>query len=235
MTEDTLSELEALLDHTFAERSLLSRALTHKSFANEKRLDYSSHNERLEFLGDTILDFIISDHMMKLLPESPEGELSKLRALIVSEANISQAARALGLGRHLLLGRGEELTGGRDKSSLLANALEAVIASLYLDGGMDIAYRFVAGLFDDDVRRAIDEGETRDFKTDLQERCQSLFGSPPTYIVVGESGPDHQKVFEVAIHADGRTLGRGSGRSKKEAEQMAAKEALDLLKAESAG
>jgi len=232
MLEDKTSELEGKLSYKFSEPSLLIQALTHKSYANENRIEGVGHNERLEFLGDTVLDFIISDFIMKLCPESPEGELSKLRAVVVSEANLSRVARDLGFGDYLLLGKGEEQTGGREKNSLLANALEAVIASLYMDGGLDVAYRFILDRFESDIRGMVANGLTYDYKTDLQEHCQSRFGALPKYSIVKESGPDHQKVFEVEILADGRTLGNGVGRSKKEAEQQAAREALEKLKLE---
>jgi ribonuclease-3 len=230
MPGEKTRELEAKLGHTFKDRTLLLQALTHKSYANENREEGSQHNERLEFLGDTVLDFIVSDLLMKLCPESPEGELSKLRSVIVSEANLSEAARSLGLGAYLLLGRGEEQTGGRDKSSLLANALEAVIAALYLDGGIDAAFGFVRRQFELDIREMATSGRTFDSKTELQEYCQSTFGELPAYTVTSESGPDHLKLFEVEIVAGGRPLGRGQGRSKKEAEQNAARIALEALK-----
>jgi len=232
MLDDRLQDLQKKLSYTFKSPSLLLQALTHKSYANEKRAENMVHNERLEFLGDTVLDFIISDFLMRLCPDSPEGDLSKLRAVIVSEANLSRVARSLGIGEYLLLGRGEEQTGGRDKNSLVANAVEAVIAALYLDGGLDVPYRFILDQFETDVRGMVANGQSYDYKTDLQELCQSRFGALPKYSISKESGPDHQKVFEVDILADGRTLGRGVGRSKKEAEQSAAKEALDKLRHE---
>jgi len=229
MPDDKIKELEGRLGYSFNAPSLLLQALTHKSYANENRGDTPGHNERLEFLGDTVLDFVVSDFIMILCPESPEGELSKLRAAVVSEPNLSNVARSLDFGSYLLLGRGEEMTGGRDKNSLLANALEAVIAAIYLDGGLEPARGFISGNFDADIRAMVAGGHVHDFKTDLQEKCQSRYGVLPRYSVVGESGPDHQKVFEVEIEADGRVLGKGTGGSKKEAEQMAAREALDTL------
>lgn len=225
-----MGEFQARLGYTFKDPAILVQALTHKSYANENRAEGGEHNERLEFLGDTVLDFAISDFIMRLCPDSPEGELSRLRSMIVSEANLSGVARDLQLGRYLLLGRGEEQTGGRGKSSLLANSLEAVIAAMYLDGGMDTAYGFIIREFGDGVRGMIDSGQSFDSKTDLQEYCQGSFGTLPTYSIVSESGPDHQKVFEVEIVAGGRLLGTGSGRSKKEAEQNAARVALGMLK-----
>jgi ribonuclease-3 len=230
MLDEKIRELEAKLNYSFKKPGLLIQALTHKSYANENRLETVGHNERLEFLGDTVLDFIISDYIMELCPESPEGEMSKLRAVVVSEANLSKVARELGFGPYLLLGKGEEQTGGRDKASLLANSLEAVIAAMYLDGGLDEAYRFILANFEADIKDMADSGLFHDYKTDLQEVCQSMFGVLPRYTVVKESGPDHQKLFEVEIEAGGGVLGRGAGKSKKEAEQRAASVALGTLK-----
>jgi ribonuclease-3 len=231
MLDEKFRELEKRLSYSFKSPSLLLQALTHKSYANENRSETVGNNERLEFLGDTVLDFIISDFLMKLCPDSPEGELSKLRAVVVSETNLSGVARSLDFGSYLLLGKGEEQTGGRDKNSLLANAIEAVIAAMYLDGGIESAYQFIRDKFETDIRSMLANGLTYDFKTDLQEKCQNRFGELPRYIVVKESGPDHQKVFDVEIEASGRVLGRGIGGSKKEAEQRAAREALERLKA----
>ncbi len=227
---ENTSELEARLGRRFANPALLLQALTHKSYSNENREEGAAHNERLEFLGDTVLDFVISDMLMDICPDSPEGELSKLRSVLVSEVNLSKVARNLGIGGYLRLGRGEEQTGGRDKNSLLANALEAVIAALYLDGGIEAAAGFVRRQFELDAREMVDSGRTFDSKTELQEYCQGAFGELPVYAVIAESGPDHLKLFEVEISAGGRPLARGTGRSKKEAEQSAARLALDGLK-----
>ena len=230
MLDEKVKELEKKLAYEFTKKTLLLQALTHKSYANENRLGSLGHNERLEFLGDTVLDFIISDYLMKICPERPEGELSKLRAVIVSEISLARAARELDLGSFLLLGKGEEQTGGRDKSSLLANAFEAVTAAIYLDGGLEEAYRMLIGRFEKEIIAMVSTSHVYDYKTELQEECQSRFGSLPRYTVIGETGPDHQKVFEVTIEADGRSLGRGLGRSKKEAEQKAAGVALETLR-----
>ena len=230
MREETIPELEERLGYVFRDKNLLLQALTHKSYANENRLGGIGHNERLEFLGDTVLDFLISDYIMRLCPESPEGELSRLRAVIVSESSLARAAKVIDLGVYLLLGRGEEQTGGREKSSLLANAYEAIIAAIYLDGGIDEAYRMIKAGFEEEVKGIAQAGRTYDFKTELQELCQGRFGSLPRYSVVRESGPDHQKEFEVEIEAGGLVLGSGTGKSKKEAEQRAAGEALEALK-----
>lgn len=230
MIYEKVRELEKRLEYNFHQPSLLIQALTHKSYANENRLGMAGHNERLEFLGDTVLDFIISDFIMKLCPDSPEGELSKLRAVVVSEPNLFKVATRLGLGEYLLLGKGEEQTGGREKPSLLANAMEAIIAAIYLDAGLDEAYHFIRNNFENDIKAMVAGGMVYDYKTELQEACQSRFGELPKYTVVNETGPDHQKVFEVEIEAEGRALGKGSGKSKKEAEQHAAQTALEALK-----
>ncbi|HEY3346440.1 MAG TPA: ribonuclease III [Nitrospirota bacterium] len=230
MPADDLKELEEKLLYRFKDPGLLRQALTHKSYANEHRLGAIGHNERLEFLGDTVLDFITSDIIMRVCPESPEGELSKLRAIVVSETNLSFVARNLSLGSYLLLGRGEEQTGGRAKSSLLANAVEAILAAIYIDGGMAEAYRVVREKFEDEIIELAANGQVFDYKTVLQEKSQSRFGMLPKYTVTGETGPDHMKVFEVEIEAGGQILGRGTGKSKKEAEQMAAGEALRAIK-----
>ena len=230
MVYEKVRELEKRLEYNFHQPSLLIQALTHKSYANENRLGMAGHNERLEFLGDTVLDFIISDFIMKLCPDSPEGDLSKLRAVVVSEPNLSKVAARLGLGEYLFLGKGEEQTGGRGKPSLLANAMEAIIAAVYLDAGLDEAYHFIRNNFEKDIKAMVSGGMVYDYKTELQEACQSMFGELPKYTVVNETGPDHQKVFEVEIEAQGRALGKGSGKSKKEAEQHAAQVALETLK-----
>ena len=221
------SELQQRISYTFGDPRLLERALTHRSYANEHRL--TEHNERLEFLGDSVLSLVVSERLMEDRPGSSEGELSRLRAAVVSEPSLAEVARSIGLGEFLLLGRGEEQTGGRDKGSLLANSLEALVASIYLDGGIEQAAAFIEGRFRDSFARAGGTGGTADFKTELQERCQELLKTLPEYRVVSESGPDHRKEFDVELTVQGEVLGRGSGKNKKEAEQRAAKEALERL------
>ena len=223
------SELQQRISYSFRDARLLERALTHRSYANEHRL--SEHNERLEFLGDSVLNLVVSERLMKDRPRSPEGELSRLRAAVVSEASLAEVARSIGLGAFLLLGKGEEQTGGRDKDSLLADALEALIASLYLDGGFDRATAFIEARF----QEILDRTGGTDCKTELQERSQELLKVLPEYRVVSESGPDHRKEFVIELSVRGEILGRGSGKSKKEAEQKAAKEALQKLRADEPG
>lgn len=222
-----LSDIEQRIAHTFANIQLLEHALTHKSYANENRLPF--HNERMEFLGDSILNLVVSDHLMKTCPEASEGDLSKHRAVIVSEPSLASIARTIGLGGYLMLGKGEEQTGGRDKDSLLADCLEAVIASVYLDAGTKTAEAFVLRFFNDVIGKTCSSNSTLDFKTKLQERCQERIRQLPEYRVVSETGPDHQKEFAVEILVQGTVYGRGGGKSKKEAEQRAAEEALKKL------
>lgn len=211
--------------HRFSDPELLKQSLTHKSFANENRVPY--HNERMEFLGDAVLNLVVSEYLMKTCPEANEGELSRLRAAIVSEPALAGIARGISLGGYMLLGRGEEQTGGRDKDSLLSNSLEAVIASIYLDSGKDAAEAFIIRFFDETIRKTCAAGGSLDYKTRLQELCQERLKLLPDYRIVLESGPDHQKQFEVEVWIKGSLSGRGIGRSKKEAEQRAAKEALE--------
>jgi ribonuclease-3 len=227
---DPVAELEARLGLSFGDRATAIAALTHKSFVNEHRdqpglLD----NERLEFLGDAVIDLAVSHRLMERFPAAREGELSKMRAAVVDELGLCEMARALDLGALLRLGRGEELTGGRQKASLLADAMEAVIAAVFLEAGLgpvlQIADRFLGEAFARATAGTLD----RDFKTQLQELAQSRLRSTPRYRVVAERGPDHSKTFEVETELRGEVLGRGVGRSKKDAEQAAAKLALEAL------
>jgi ribonuclease-3 len=232
MARSPLDAAQAAIGYRFRQPRLLDQALTHRSHVNESRDRGCRHNERLEFLGDAVLSLIVSEHLAGAFPESTEGELSKLKARLVSESCLAQAARRLALGGLLRLGRGEELTGGREKSSLLANAMEAVIAAVYLDGGLEAARAFTLRAFEPELQaqERRDGGEWppvgEDYKTRIQEWCQKRFDSLPRYVLLGESGPDHQKRFEVQVRLGRDVLGLGVGRTKKEAEQMAAREAL---------
>jgi ribonuclease-3 len=223
----SLSDIQQRIAYTFSNPELLERALTHKSYANENRVPY--HNERMEFLGDSVLNLIVSEYLMKTCPDSTEGDLSRLRAAVVSEPALAEIARTIGLGSYLLLGRGEEQTGGRDKDSLLADSLEALIASIYLDTGMIASEAFIIRFFKDSIQHACATRVTLDHKTELQEICQERLKQLPEYRVVSETGPDHQKQFEVEVWVKGEQAGRGAGKSKKEAEQKAAKAALEKL------
>ncbi|MBI5379347.1 MAG: ribonuclease III [Nitrospirae bacterium] len=230
---DPYFTLERRIGYTFRDRNLLIQALTHKSFAHESRDPRAQDNERLEFLGDAILNLTICDYLVRTYPELPEGDLSKYRSLLVSETILTGLAQRLDLGPHLRLGKGEEQTRGWEKPSILSDALEALIAALYLDGGMIRATTWVQLIFQDMIRQLLSQGLNHDFKTDLQEYCQSQLGVLPLYRVIGESGPDHDKRFEVEILVREEPMGTGAGRSKKEAEQEAAREALARLKSSS--
>jgi ribonuclease III len=215
--------------YRFTNPSFLIEALTHKSYVNERRDSGRKHNERLEFLGDAVLSLIMSDYLARQYPELSEGALSKLKASLVSEAPLANAARRLDLGDRLKLGRGEELSNGRDKTSLLADALEAVIAAVYLDGGFEASRNFTIEVLADELRQ-IDVLQEQpggdDYKTRFQEWCQKRYELLPRYVIVRETGPDHQKVFEVEVRVSDRVFGIGQGHSKKEAEQEAAQRAL---------
>jgi ribonuclease-3 len=219
--------LERLLGYRFGSQELLERALTHRSHANETR-EAGGDNEKLEFLGDAVLDLVVGHLLMEEYPSLSEGELSVTRAQVVSEHGLSELASDLGLGEFLRLGKGEERSGGRQKASLLADALEAVVAAVYLDGGFDSARQLVERLLGRRLK-AIDATGFSDYKTRLQESAQAKLKSTPEYRVVGEAGPDHEKTFEVAVYIKEREWARAAGRSKKEAEQRAAAMAAFLL------
>jgi ribonuclease-3 len=220
--------LEAVLGYQFTDPGLLQTALTHRSFANENQGLERSDNEKLEFLGDAVLDLVVGHRLFEGLPSASEGELSVTRAQVVSEAGLSEVAREIGLGRYLFLGKGEERSGGRDKSSLLADAFEAVIAAVYLDGGFAAAEALVRRLLDKRIANVEITG-FYDFKTRLQEAAQARLKATPEYRVVGEVGPDHDKTFTVAVEINGREWGRAAGKSKKSAEQRAAANAAFIL------
>jgi ribonuclease-3 len=212
------------------DRATALAALTHKSYVNEHRDEEGlADNERLEFLGDAVIDLAVSHRLMERFPAAREGELSKMRAAVVDELGLSEMARALDLGALLRLGRGEELTGGRHKASLLADAMEAVIAAVYVASGFAPVLTIVDRFLGDAFARAATGTLDRDYKTQLQEIAQSRLRATPRYRVIGEHGPDHSKTFEVETDLRGEVVGHGMGRSKKDAEQAAAKLALDAL------
>jgi ribonuclease-3 len=223
----SLANIQQRLSFTFKDEALLERALTHKSYANENKT--ASHNERLEFLGDAVLGLVVSEYLMNICPDSNEGDLSRLRAAVVSEPALASVAREIGLGDFLLLGKGEDQSGGRNKDSLLADCLEALIAAIYLDAGKDAAEAFVIRIFEGVITKTCALDKSLDYKTGLQEICQDRLKQLPEYRVVSETGPDHQKEFEVEVWITGELAGRGKGKSKKEAEQGAAREALAML------
>jgi ribonuclease III len=228
---DRVQRLEERLGVPIADRARALGALTHKSFVNEHRDLAGEDNERLEFLGDAVIDLLASEYLVERFPAAREGELSKLRAAVVDEAGLAAIGRSLGLGELLRLGRGEELTGGREKASLLADATEAVVAAVFLDGGLPAARAMAGRFLDEAYARASDGSLDRDYKTQLQEIGQARHRSSPRYRVVAESGPDHAKTFEIEVDIRGAALGRGSGKSKKDAEQRAAQAALGALAA----
>jgi ribonuclease-3 len=225
-----IHRLEETLSYSFHQPSLLVRALTHSSAANERRPTHARDNEQLEFLGDSIIGFCISDLLFRKYTGLSEGELSKVRAHLVSSANLSKLARhrQLDLGDFLVLGKGEEKTGGRKKLALLADALEAVVAAIYLDGGLSAAQSFVIKILEPDLA-AIGSGQflLKDFKSQLQERLQALRLQPAQYLIVKETGPDHRKYFSVELRINGQKITEGHGATKKIAEQEAARLALE--------
>jgi ribonuclease-3 len=230
-TDRPYAALESRLGHAFADVSLCEVALTHKSWLNEApAAEGRRDNERLEFLGDAVLALVVSDILMTAFPDRAEGELSKTRAAIVSETGLSRTAETIGLGPWIFLGRGEDQAGGRRKPSILANALEALFGAVYLDGGLPAAKSVADHLFGSSLADA-DRHVRLDHKSRLQERSQALLQTAPVYNVVREEGPDHDKRFEVVLALGGREYGRAVGRSKKEAEQNAAAQALLVLEA----
>lgn len=221
-----MESLESRLGYRFRNRSLLENALTHSSYANENRDSWGS-NERLEFLGDSILGMITADYLYRNHPDLPEGEMTRKRAALVCEESLVEVADRWDLGSWLRLGKGEEACGGRKRPSIRADAVEAVLAAVYLDGGLDQAAGIIRRFILD---REEEKGANRDYKTALQELIQREPGRTLTYRLTGESGPDHAKVFSMEVDLNGKTVGSGQGRSKKEAEQLAAKAAIEMLK-----
>lgn len=221
----SLEDFERVIGYEFNNRSLLKTALTHSSYANEKHLS-GDCNERLEFLGDSVLGIITAEYFYHNLNHLPEGEMTKKRAACACEKSLHGFAKEIDLGRYIYLGKGEERMGGRRRASILADAFEAVIGAIYLDGGLENARRFVL----DFVKKAADEQLSFvDYKTVLQEIIQKNPDEHLSYAVVAESGPDHDKRFEVEVYLNSNTIGYGKGKSKKIAEQQAAKQALELM------
>ena len=221
-----MKTLEEKLGYTFENRALLENALTHSSCANESRGKLQS-NERLEFLGDSILGMVVADHLYRNHPDLPEGVLTRTRAALVCEDSLVVVAEDLGLGEYLRLGKGEEAGGGRNRPSIRADAVEAVLAAVYLDGGIGSARKIIQKYILS--REVAGLTKPRDYKTALQELVQRESGQVLAYRLVGEEGPDHNKRFFVEVTLNGKCVGQGSGRSKKEAEQMSAKAAIELL------
>ena len=219
-----METLEKKLGYSFSNRELLSEALNHSSYANEHRGAGISSNERLEFLGDSVLGFVTAEFLFKNYPRLPEGDLTRMRAALVCEQSLYEVAKMLELGQYLKLGKGEEAGGGRERQSILAGAVEAVFAAVYLDGGMEQIRGLIHRVL---LSRAPAAEERKDYKTTLQEIVQRKIGQQLTYHMVEESGPDHNKTFVFEVRLNGEPIGRGDGHSKKEAEQAAARDALE--------
>ena len=228
-----IKELENAIGYRFHNISLLQNALAHSSYANERWHDSLKSNERLEFLGDSILGMVVADHLYRNFANRPEGELTRMRADMVCEKALAQVANQIGLGEHLLLGKGEDQGGGRGRDSILADAVESIIAACYLDGGMEAAKAFISRFVL--VNVPVSRLTNADYKTALQELVQQKRNQVLTYTMVGESGPDHDKRFEVELTLNGQVVGHGIGSSKKRAEQDAARNAMEALYPEKLG
>ena len=222
-----IKDLEAAIGYQFRDISLLQNALAHSSYANERWHNSLMSNERLEFLGDSILGMVVAEYLYRSFPDRPEGELTRMRADMVCEQTLAAVAGRIDLGRHLLLGNGEEQGGGRTRNSILADAVESVIAASFLDGGMEAARQFIRKFILVEV--PVKKLHNVDYKTSLQELVQQKKNQVLTYTLVGESGPDHDKRFEVEVRLNGKVVGIGSGSSKKRAEQDAARTAMEAL------
>ena len=222
-----MEKLEEKLGYTFQNRALLENALTHSSYANENRHTGAQSNERLEFLGDSVLGMVTADYLYRVHPDLPEGDLTRTRAALVCEGSLVEVAQQLNLGSYLKLGKGEAAGGGRERPSIVADAVEAVLAAVYLDGGIGSARKIIQRFILD---REEEKSGSRDYKTALQELVQRESGQVLAYRLVGSTGPDHAKRFQVEVELNGVPVGAGEGRSKKEAEQMAAKAAIGKLK-----
>ena len=222
-----LKELETAIGYRFHNIQLLQNALAHSSYANERWHNSLLSNERLEFLGDSVLGMLVADYLYHTFPNRPEGELTRMRADMVCEKTLAAAANRIGIGAHLLLGHGEEQGGGRSRDSILADAMESVIAACFLDGGLEAAHKIVQQFILVEV--PVTKMHNADYKTTLQELVQQKKNQVLTYALVGESGPDHDKKFDVEVKLNGKVVGSGSGSSKKRAEQMAARAAIENL------
>lgn len=225
---EELRTLEEDLGYLFERADLLDQAMVHKSYANEADVPVH-HNERLEFVGDSVLGLCVAHLLYDFEPGLSEGDMSRIRAYLVKEETLAMLARSLDLGDHIRLGKGELASGGLDKPSILADAFEALVGAIYMDGGFDLAFMFVESIYSPVIGEAGTTVISRDYKTRLQEYCQARYKRAPAYKHIEATGPDHDKHFLVEVHLGGRTLSTGRGRSKKEAEQDAAQHALELL------
>ncbi len=224
---DKLKQFQQIIGYEFKNEALLFEALSHSSFANESKEKRQS-NERLEFLGDSVLSIVVSDYLFENYRDLPEGELTKTRATLVCEKTLHSFANTINLGSYIMLGKGEEATGGHERPSIIADAFEAVIAAIYLDGGLDAARKHILRFLPRDVKSAVAKAYD-DYKTILQEIIQKNPEEKVEYFLVSESGPDHNKSFTVQVRLNSNVIGEGTAKSKKQAEQLAAKEALKLM------
>lgn len=221
------ANIEIILEYSFKNADILSHALIHSSYINENRMNPTAHNERLEFLGDAVLELVTSEYIYNSFPDMTEGEMSKLRASVVNEGILARCAKERNFGDFLKMGKGEMANGGRDRESILADTFEAIIGAIYLDGGYDAAKRFILCALEADIHSMKGLTWISDCKTHLQEQLQRNSQEPIEYYVVNEEGPEHSKVFTVELAHDGRVMAQGSGRNKKEAEQEAARKAIE--------
>jgi len=224
-----IADLEKQFGYVFKNRKLLTEALTHRSFYHENPDKSIAHNERLEFLGDSVLGFVIVEYLFSSDKKSTESVMAKIKSYLVKESVLSEIADSISLGKYLKLGKGEEATGGRAKKSILADTIEALLGAVYLDGGYKKVKAVVLKLFRKEIDTLMDSTRFYDFKTDLQEKTQLLFGVLPEYRVVKQEGEEHEKVFTIEVFIEGKKFGKGSGKSKKEAQTLAAREALSQL------
>jgi ribonuclease-3 len=230
-----LKELEKKIGYSFGDRKLLFEAITHKSFHHEHCGKAPAYNERLEFLGDAVIGLIVVEYLFLLKQACSESELAKMKSYFVCEAVLADIAASISLGSVLLLGKGEEATGGRTKKSILSDALEALVGAVFLDGGFETTRTLVQNFFRDRIDVIIKTGDFFDYKTALQEKTQLLYGVLPEYRLIRQQGADHRRVFTVSVYLNGEELGTASGQRKKEAESYAAKIALEKLAGQSGG
>ena len=229
MFHNNAHQLEVDLGYRFRDRKVLIEALTHRSFYHENPDKADGYNERLEFLGDSVLGFVVVEYLFLSDKRLSEAVMAKTKSYLVKESVLSEVAHTISLGEYLRLGKGEVATGGRTKKSLLADAVEAVLGAVYLDGGYEKARELILRLFNEKIEKVMSSGEFHDFKTELQEKTQMLFGTIPDYRLIRQEGAEHRKTFTVEVYIAGEMFGTGGGKSKKEAEIFAAREALKRL------
>lgn len=229
MPEHEISHLENSLGYCFKDKKIFLEALTHKSFFHENPDKADAYNERLEFLGDSVLGFVVVEYLFLSDYKLTESVMAKTKSYLVKESVLSEIANTIFLGKYLRLGKGEEVTGGRTKRSLLADAVEALLGAVYIDGGYEKARSLIIRLFREKIDTIMRSGEFHDFKTELQEKTQLLFNTIPEYKIIRQEGAEHKKLFTIEVYIEGERYGDGTGKSKKEAETLAAKEALQRL------